>query len=107
LGRGYLKQTIAVFKPKILYPDFKVANAKNKIRNDIFAKFKANQDKTITYRWLNTLYFGGQLNPKEQRIFDDVIESMNTEKLMITGFAGLLFYLTEKGEKLMMSESIV
>jgi hypothetical protein len=90
-----------------LYPDFKVADAKNKIRNDIFAKFKANQDKTITYRWLNTLYFGGQLNPKEQRIFDDVIESMFTEKLMITGFAGLLFYLTEKGEKLMMSESIV
>jgi len=48
----------------------------------------------------------GQLNPKEQRILDNVIESMITEKLMETGFTGLLFYLTEKGENLLMSESI-
>ncbi|MDM8563540.1 hypothetical protein QUF54_09320, partial [Candidatus Marithioploca araucensis] len=45
-----------------LYPNFKVADAKQKIRNDIFAKFKANQDKTITESWLGGHYFG-QLNP--------------------------------------------
>jgi predicted transcriptional regulator len=89
-----------------LYPDFKVADAKNKIRNDIFAKFKANQDKTITSWWLNTLYFGGQLNPKEQRIFDDVIESLFTEKLVTTSLLNHFLYLTEKGEKFM-SEVIV
>jgi len=89
-----------------LYPDFKVADAKRKIRHDIFAKFKANQDKTITYRWLNTLYFGGQLNPKEQRIFDDVIESIIKEKLVTTSLLNHFLYLTEKGEKLM-SEVLV
>ena len=33
-----------------LYPDFKVADARQKIRNDILAKFKANQNKTIACR---------------------------------------------------------
>lgn len=33
-----------------LYPNFNISDAKQKIRNDIFAKFKANQDKTITFR---------------------------------------------------------
>ncbi len=37
-----------------LYPNFKISDAKQKIRNDIFAKFKANQDKTITEQWLST-----------------------------------------------------
>jgi hypothetical protein len=49
-----------------LYPNFNISDAKQKIRNDIFAKFKANQDKTITFRWLNNQF--GQLNSKEQRI---------------------------------------
>ena len=33
-----------------LYPDFKVADARQKIQNDILAKFKANQNKTIACR---------------------------------------------------------
>jgi hypothetical protein len=88
-----------------LYPDFSATDAKKKIQNNIFAKFKATQDKTISHLWLNTIYFG-KLNPKEQRIFNGVIENMITENLMITGFAGFLFYLSEKGEKLM-GEGIV
>jgi hypothetical protein len=83
-----------------LYPNSKQADTKQKIQNNILAKFKANQDKTITFRWLNSTCFG-RFNPKEQRVFNDVVESMITEQLMITGFAGLLFYVTEKGEKLM------
>ena len=89
-----------------LYPNFKVTNAFLKIRNDVLAKFQANQDKTITFRWLNTNYFGGQLNPKEQRIFNDVIDNMIAEKLVTTSLLNHFLYLTEKGEKLM-SESIV
>ena len=83
-----------------LYPNFSIANTKKKIQKNILAKFKANQDKTITFRWLNSTCFG-RLNPKEQRIFNDVVENMHAAQLMITGFAGLLFYITEKGEKLM------
>jgi predicted transcriptional regulator len=81
-----------------LYPNFSVTNAKEKIQNKILAKFKTKQDKTLTLRWLNA-YFG-KLNPKEQRIFNDVTENMIAKQLMITGFAGLLFHVTEKGEKL-------
>lgn len=58
-----------------LYPNFKEAEAKQKIRNDIFGKFKSNHDHMISSLWLNTLYFA-KLNPKEQRIFNEVIESM-------------------------------
>jgi hypothetical protein len=82
-----------------LYPNFTVTDAKQKIRNDIFAKFQANQNKTITFRWLNTHF--GRLNPKEQRIFNDVIESMITEKLATTSLLENFLYLTETGEKLM------
>ena len=87
-----------------LYPDFQLADAKQKIRRDIFAKFKANQDKTITFRWLNSLF--GRLNPKEQRIFNDVVTSMITEKLVTTSLLESFFYLTETGEK-WMRESLV
>ena len=66
-----------------LYPNFTVTDAKRKIRNDIFAKFKANQNKTITEVWLGGPYFG-RLNPKEQRIFQDVIENLFTEQLVTT-----------------------
>jgi len=45
-------------------------------------------------------------NPKEQKRFNDVIDSMIAEQLMITGFTKLQFYITEKGEKLM-GEGIV
>jgi len=83
-----------------LYPNFSQADTKQKIQNNILAKFKANQDKTITDLWLNTLYFG-ELNPKEQRIFNDVIDSMIAKQLMITSFTGAQFYVTEKGEQLM------
>ena len=83
-----------------LYPNFSKADTKQKIQNNILAKFKANQDKTIPLRWLNSTCFG-QFNPKEQRIFNDVVESMLAEQLMITSFTKLQFYLTEKGEKLM------
>ena len=83
-----------------LYPDFQLADAKQKIRRDIFAKFKANQDKTITDMWLSTLYFG-RLNPKEQRIFPEVIESMINEKLVTTSLLESFVYLTETGEKWM------
>jgi hypothetical protein len=82
-----------------LYPDFQLADAKQKIRRDIFAKFKANQDKTITFRWLNTLF--GRLNPKEQRIFNDVVTSLITEKLVTTSLLESFYYLTETGEKTM------
>jgi predicted transcriptional regulator len=83
-----------------LYPNFSKADTKQKIQKNILAKFKANQDKTIPLRWLNSTCFG-QFNPKEQRLFNDVIESMLAEQLMITSFTKLQFYLTEKGEKLM------
>ncbi len=88
-----------------LYPNFKVSDAKQKIRNDIFAKFKANQDKTITESWLGGPYFG-RLNPKEQRIFHDVIENLFTEQLVTTSLLKNFLYLTEKGEKLMSETSI-
>ena len=83
-----------------LYPIFSVSDAKEKIQNSILAEFKISQNKTITLRWLNTTCFN-QFNPKEQRIFNDVIENMITQQLMIASFTGLQFYLTEKGEKLM------
>ncbi len=87
-----------------LYPDFHVTDAKQKIRRDIFAKFKANQDKTITDFWLST-YFG-RLNPKEQRIFNDVVKGMLTENLVTASLLQSFYYLTEKGEHLM-RESLV
>jgi len=83
-----------------LYPNFTVTDAKLKIRNDIFAKFKTNQNKTITESWLGGPYFG-RLNPKEQRIFHDVIENLFTEQLVTTSLLKNFMYLTEKGEKLM------
>ncbi len=82
-----------------LYPGFQVSNATQKIRRDIFKEFKANQDKTITEFWLST-YFG-RLNPKEQRIFSDVVKGMITENLLTTSLLQSFFYLTEKGEHLM------
>jgi len=83
-----------------LYPNFSVTDAKEKIQNSILTEFKISQNKTITLRWLNTACFN-KFNPKEQRIFNNVIENMLTEQLMITSPTGLQFYLTEKGEKLM------
>jgi hypothetical protein len=87
-----------------LYPNFNISDAKQKIRNDIFVKFKANQNKTMTFRWLNNQF--GQLNPKEQRIFNDVIESIIREKLATTSLLENFLYLTKKGEKFM-SDSIL
>ncbi len=57
----------------------------DKIKNDILSKFKelnAGENHVIPPRWLSLIYFP-TLNPKEQKVFEETIEDLITDGMVL------------------------
>jgi predicted transcriptional regulator len=79
-----------------IYPD-KKGTPKEKVKKDILKKFKdinAKENHVIPGRWLSLLYFPN-LNPKEKRVFDEAIDELIKEEIVIP--AHNTIKLTKKG----------
>ncbi|MCP4347178.1 MAG: hypothetical protein GY795_16830 [Desulfobacterales bacterium] len=81
-----------------IYPDYETS-PKEKIKNDILDKFreiKAGENHVIPPRWLGLIYFP-TLNPKEKMVFDETIEELITDGIVLS--ARDTIKLTPKGVK--------
>ncbi len=81
-----------------IYPDGE-ESPNEKIKNDIMNKFKeldAGENHIIPARWLSLIYFP-TLNPKEQMVFEESIEELITDEIVLP--ARDTIKLTKKGVK--------
>ncbi len=79
-----------------IYPDCG-KSPNEKIKNDILHKFKelnAGENHIIPPRWLSLIYFP-TLNPKEKRVFEETIEELITDEIVLP--ARDTIKLTKKG----------